>query len=224
MKRTKQIMLLVAMLCVMSFAVCACGSAKDAAKTEDAQGIVDEPISEEEPGSDASAGESEVDGKANDSAAGAAADTDSAGASQNVAEMEGTEAEEAGTEGDKAGTKGIDEDSVPVLEGSINELKDGQLTVVEAITERSEDGSSEIIVSAAPGSDDSDFNKVTVTYDENTLFEIMIIYDGGARYDISEATAADMAADQSIKVWGSYSGSSLAASQICIVKVDGISG
>ena len=108
-------------------------------------------------------------------------------------------------------------DSTPNLEGDIKELKDGQLTVIEAITARSDNGG-DIIV--GPGSeDDSEFNKIAVTYDENTLFAIQTIYDGGARSEMSEATAADLASGQFIRVWGSSSGSGLKATQICIVKV-----
>ena len=103
------------------------------------------------------------------------------------------------------------------LEGDIKELKDGQLTVVEAITEKSDNGG-DIVVSPGSG-DDSEFNKIAVTYDENTLFAIKTIYDGGARSEMSAATAADLASGQFIKVWGSSSGSGLKATQICIVKV-----
>ena len=109
-------------------------------------------------------------------------------------------------------------DSMPNLEGDAKDLKDGQLTVVEFVTEQADNGG-DIIVSPGIGGDDSEFNKVTVTYDENTLFAIQTIYDGGARAEMSEATAADLAAGQHIQVWGSSSGSSLKATQICIVKV-----
>ena len=105
---------------------------------------------------------------------------------------------------------------IPLI-GDIKELKDGQLTVVEAITAKSDNGGDII---AVPGSgDDSEFNKIAVTYDENTLFAIQTIYDGGARSEMSAATAADLASGQFIQVWGSSSGSGLKATQICIVKV-----
>ena len=103
------------------------------------------------------------------------------------------------------------------LEGDIKELKDGQLTVAEAITEKSDNGG-DIVVSPGSG-DDSEYNKIAVTYDENTLFAIKTIYDGGARFEMSAATAADLASGQFIQVWGSSSGSGLKATQICIVKV-----
>ena len=41
----------------------------------------------------------------------------------------------------------------------------------------------------------------------------------GVKTEMSEATAADLAAGQHIQVWGISSGSSLKATQICIVKV-----
>ncbi len=96
-------------------------------------------------------------------------------------------------------------------------LKDGQLTVVQFITGKADDGG-DIMISPGSG-EDSEFNKVTVTYDENTLFAIQTIYDGGARAERTAAAAADLAAGQSIQVWGSSSGSGLKAVQICIVKV-----
>ena len=108
-------------------------------------------------------------------------------------------------------------DSNPNLEGDIKELKDGQLTVVENIITKSDNGGD---IMEGPGSgDDSEFNKIAVTYDENTLFAIQTIYDGGARFEMSEATAADLAAGQHLRVWGSSSGSGLKATQICIVEV-----
>ena len=81
-------------------------------------------------------------------------------------------------------------DSTPNLEGDIKELKDGQLTVIEAITARSDNGG-DIIVGPGSG-DDSEFNKIMVTYDENTLFAIQTIYDGGVISEMSEATAEFM--------------------------------
>lgn len=58
-------------------------------------------------------------------------------------------------------------DSTPNLEGDAKDLKDGQLTVVESVTEKSDNGG-DIMVSPGSG-DDSDFNKVAVTYDENMI-------------------------------------------------------
>lgn len=97
-------------------------------------------------------------------------------------------------------------------------MEKGQLTVIELATEETEDGGATLIAPAS-GSDGSDFSKVTVTYDENTLFRIQTIYDGGARTEESEATAEDLEKEQMIMVWGSFSEGVWEASQICIVKV-----
>lgn len=115
-------------------------------------------------------------------------------------------------------TPGKWEESEPNLEGSIKEIQDGQLTVVEAVIEKSDDGGD---IMVAPGSgDDSDFNKVTVTYDEDTIIAIQTIRDGGASYDMSEATADSMAEGQTIRVWGTPSDNGLKAAQIWIIIVE----
>ena len=201
----KQMLLLTGMVSAMGLAVCACGDAKGEAEQEMPQGIEGEPISEE-------------GDKSGDAVQEPAADDGGKGTGGGVAESEEMDQSSEGKETDAW------PDSAPDLAGDIKEIADGQLMVVEAITEELEDGSGEIMVSPSIEGDDSDFNKVTVTYDEDTLFAVKNIYEGGARYDLSEATAADMATGQSINVWGSYSGSSLEATRICIVKVDGVSG
>ena len=76
----------------------------------------------------------------------------------------------------------------------------------------------DILVSPGSG-DDSEFNRISVSYDENTLFAIQTIYDGGARSELSAATAADLASGQFVHVWGSPSGSGMKATRICITKV-----
>lgn len=89
------------------------------------------------------------------------------------------------------------------LIGDISETGQMQFTVTEAISEESEDGSS-IMIGAAPGGDDSDFNHVTVAYDEETVFYIRKIYDGGARYEDLDASAEDLKTDVLVSVWGDY--------------------
>ena len=109
------------------------------------------------------------------------------------------------------------EDSNPNLEGSIKELQEGQFTVVEAITEKADNGG-DIVVSPGNG-DDSEFNKVTVTYDENTIVAIQTIKNGGDSYEVSEATADFLSEGHMVKVWGTPSSNGLKATWICIVMV-----
>ena len=220
-RKTGKMILLTGVLCILSLAVCACGKTEDASDTQETQVVQGEPIPENDTEDDVSTPEPEADAEGTDtgnepespevspepqSGESSSQGTDSAQKEQPEAQSQST-----------SGTSAEWVDSNPNLEGDIKELKDGQLTVVENITAKSDNGG-DIIVGPGSG-DDSEFNKIAVTYDENTLFAIQTIYDGGARFEMSEATAADLAAGQHLRVWGSSSGSGLKATQICIVEV-----
>lgn len=220
-KKTGKMILLTGVLCILSLAVCACGKKEEASDTQEPQVVQGEPIPEDDTEDDASAPEPEADAEGTDTgnepespeASPEPQSGESSSQGTDSTQKEQPEAQSQST----SGTSAEWVDSTPNLEGDIKELKDGQLTVVEAITAKSDNGGDIIVV---PGSeDDSEFNKIAVTYDENTLFAIQTIYDGGARFEMSEATAADLAAGQHLRVWGSSSGSGLKATQICIVKV-----
>ena len=220
-KKTGKMILLTGVLCILSLAVCACGKTEEASDTPEPQVVQGEPIPEDDTEDDASAPEPEADAEGTDTgnepespeASPEPQSGESSSQGTDSTQKEQPEAQSQST----SGTSAEWVDSTPNLEGDIKELKDGQLTVVEAITEKSDNGGDIIVV---PGSeDDSEFNKIAVTYDENTLFAIKTIYDGGARFEMSAATAADLASGQFIQVWGSSSGSGLKATQICIVKV-----
>ena len=220
-KKTGKMILLTGVLCILSLAVCACGKTEEASDTQEPQVVQGEPIPEDDTEDDASAPEPEADAEGTDTgnepespeASPEPQSGESSSQGTDSTQKEQPEAQSQST----SGTSAEWVDSTPNLEGDIKELKDGQLTVVEAITAKSDNGGD---IMVGPGSgDDSEFNKISVTYDENTLFAIQTIYDGGARSEMSEATAADLASGQFIRVWGSSSGSGLKATQICIVKV-----
>lgn len=220
-KKTGKMILLTGVLCILSLAVCACGKTEEASDTQEPQVVQGEPIPEDDTEDDVSAPEPEADAEGTDTgnepespeASPEPQSGESSSQGTDSTQKEQPEAQSQST----SGTSAEWVDSTPNLEGDIKELKDGQLTVVEAITEKSDNGG-DIVVSPGSG-DDSEFNKIAVTYDENTLFAIQTIYDGGARSEMSAATAADLASGQFIQVWGSSSGSGLKATQICIVKV-----
>ena len=220
-RKTGKMILLTGVLCILSLAVCACGKTEEASDTPEPQVVQGEPVPEDDTEDDASAPEPEADAEGTDTgnepespeASPEPQSGESSSQGTDSTQKEQPEAQSQST----SGTSAEWVDSTPNLEGDIKELKDGQLTVVEAITAKSDNGGDIIVV---PGSeDDSEFNKIAVTYDENTLFAIQTIYDGGARSEMSEATAADLASGQFIRVWGSSSDSGLKATQICIVKV-----
>lgn len=220
-KKTGKMILLTGVLCILSLAVCACGKREEASDTPEPQVVQGEPIPEDDTEDDVSTPEPEADAEETDTgnepespeASPEPQSGESSSQGTDSTQKEQPEAQSQST----SGTSAEWVDSTPSLEGDIKELKDGQLTVVEAITEKSDNGG-DIVVSPGSG-DDSEYNKIAVTYDENTLFAIKIIYDGGARSEMSAATAADLASGQFIQVWGSSSGSGLKATQICIVKV-----
>lgn len=220
-KKTGKMILLAGVLCILSLAVCACGKTEEASDTQEPQVVQGEPIPEDDTEDDVSAPEPEADAEGTDTgnepespeASPEPQSGESSSQGTDSTQKEQPEAQSQST----SGTSAEWVDSTPNLEGDIKELKDGQLTVVEAITEKSDNGG-DIVVSPGSG-DDSEYNKIAVTYDENTLFAIKTIYDGGARFEMSAATAADLASGQFIQVWGSSSGSGLKATQICIVKV-----
>ena len=220
-RKTGKMILLTGVLCILSLAVCACGKKEEASDTQEPQVVQGEPIPEDDTEDDVSAPEPEADAEGTDTgnepespeASPEPQSGESSSQGTDSTQKEQPEAQSQST----SGTSAEWVDSTPNLEGDIKELKDGQLTVVENITAKSDNGG-DIIVGPGSG-DDSEFNKITVTYDENTLFAIQTIYDGGDRSEMSEATAADLASGQFIQVWGSSSGSGLKATQICIVKV-----
>ena len=220
-RKTGKMILLTGVLCILSLAVCACGKKEEASDTQEPQVVQGEPSPEDDTENDASAPEPEADAEGTDTgnepespeASPEPQSGESSSQGTDSTQKEQPEAQSQST----SGTSAEWVDSTPNLEGDIKELKDGQLTVVEAITEKSDNGG-DIVVSPGSG-DDSEYNKIAVTYDENTLFAIQTIYDGGARSEMLEATAADLASGQFIRVWGSPSGSGLKATQICIVKV-----
>ena len=220
-RKTGKMILLTGVLCILSLAVCACGKTEEASDTQEPQVVQGEPIPEDDTEDDVSAPEPEADAEGTDTgnepespeASPEPQSGESSSQGTDSTQKEQPEAQSQST----SGTSAEWVDSTPNLEGDIKELKDGQLTVVEAITEKSDNGG-DIVVSPGSG-DDSEYNKIAVTYDENTLFAIKTIYDGGARFEMSAATAADLASGQFIQVWGSSSGSGLKATQICIVKV-----
>ena len=221
-KKTGKMILLTGVLCILSLAVCACGKTEEASDTQEPQVVQGEPIPEDDTEDNVSAPEPEADAEGTDTgnepespeALPEPQSGESSSQGTDSTQKEQPEAQSQSTSG--TSTEWVD--STPNLEGDIKELKNGQLTVVEAITEKSDNGG-DIIVSPSSSGDDSEFNKIEVTYDENTLFAIQTIYDGGARSEMSTATAADLASGQFIKVWGSSSGSGLKATQICIVEV-----
>lgn len=113
-----------------------------------------------------------------------------------------------------------DDTKAPVLAaaelyGDILEIGDGQFTISEITVE--EYGEGEVMVMGAPGNDS--VNKITVTYDEDTVFTKKKIWDGGESYEEREGTSADLKEDFTVEMKGSYEGDIFHAAEIMVVEV-----
>lgn len=103
------------------------------------------------------------------------------------------------------------------LYGDIYEVGEKQFTVTEIYTDTLEDGSG-IMVMGAPGTE-AESPKITVAYDDNTVFEKQKIWDGGASHEEKEGSAADLQKGFTVEMWGSYEGDVFHATAIRIVEV-----
>lgn len=101
--------------------------------------------------------------------------------------------------------------------GDIYEIGDKQFTVTEIFTDTVE-GGGEVMVMGAPGTE-AESPKITVVYDENTVFEKQKIWDGGASHEEREGSAADLQKGFTAEMWGSYEGDVFHATAIKVVEV-----
>ena len=185
-RKAGKMFLLTGMLCIISFAVCACGRVEEAAKAQEPQAVQGASIPEDDTGEDGLTSGPEA----------ITIVTGPGSQSEGLQSSESSDKVPASAQKEQPEAQEIPADwagSIPNLEG-------------------------DILVSPGSG-DDSEFNRISVSYDENTLFAIQTIYDGGARSELSAATAADLASGQFVHVWGSPSGSGMKATRICITKV-----
>ena len=206
-KKASKMLMLTGVLCVIGVTVCACQSTKEAPAQK----------SEQEDMDDAGLGEDAADADLNMEPEKDDMDEEENGNKPSSETEESNDSKEKPVETEESNDNNIKEDS-PNLEGSVKEIKGTQLTVVEAITGQADTGGD---IMVGPGSgDDSEFNKIEVTYDEDTVFVIKTIYDGGARFETEKGAVSDLAAGQTVQVWGTSTADGLKATQITIVKVE----
>ena len=205
--RVKKVLMLTGILCIMGITLCACQGTKEVSDENQNQeeigrtdSKVKDILNEDQEQEDPSETNSEDD---------AADDTlNQESNTENTDKTNGSQSEAKGGEINTA---------APNLEGTIKDIQEKQLSVVESIIEESENGGD---IMVGPGSgDDSEFSKVTVTYDDNTVFVIKNIYDGGARSETENGTSSDLTTGQMVEIWGTSAADGLQATQICIVKV-----
>ena len=152
-KKTGKMVLLTGVLCILSLAVCACGKKEDAAEPQVVQG---EPIPEDDtkeedatPEPSEETGGTEDEDKLENPGAEPAPES---GENRNQG-TDSTQKEQPEAQPEAQSTSGTSAqwvDSTPNLEGDAKDLKDGQLTVVEFVTEQADNGG-DIIVSPGIG-------------------------------------------------------------------------
>lgn len=205
--RVKKVLMLAGILCVMGITLCACQGTKE---------VSDENQNQEEiGGTDSKEKDIPNENQKQEDPSETNSEDDAA---DNTLNQESNTENTDKTNGSQSEAKGGEiNTAAPNLEGTIKDIQEKQLTVVESITEESENGGD---IMVGPGSgDDSEFNKVTVTYDDNTVFVIKNIYDGGARSETENGTSSDLTTGQMVEIWGTSAADGLQATQICIVKV-----
>ena len=202
--RVKKVLMLTGILCVMGITLCACQGTKEVSdENQNQEEIGGTDFKEKDIPNEDQEQEDPSETNSEDDTLNQEPDTENAGKTNN-----GSQSEVNGGEINTAD---------PNLEGHIKDIQGKQLTVVESVIEKSENGGD---IMVGPGSgDDSEFNKVTVTYDDNTVFVIEYIYDGGARSETENGTASDLTTGQMVEIWGSSTADGVQATQICIVKV-----
>lgn len=211
-KRLSKMTLVTGILCAMSVTMCACSKEPEASVQEEQQADAEEADAAGvgEAGNDESGNVADTAENGNDGNAANTAENGNDSSAADDKQADGSAPQD---------TQGGWEDSSPDLEGDIKEMQAGRLTVIEAESYKSDDGAGDVMATPAPGAEDSDFNKVVVTYDEKTLFAVKTIYDGGAGSEMEEATADALEKGRTVEVWGEASGDGIQASQICIIKV-----
>lgn len=124
--------------------------------------------------------------------------------------------ETSGQEEEKSEIKTSAQDSSQMeLSGDIQDIGDMQFTVSEIITLEGEDGE-QIAISVT---DESKMNLITVAYDEKTYFYKRTIRNGGADYEDSDASPADLKKGNTAEMKGNYEGEIFHASEVQIVEV-----
>ena len=205
--RVKKVLILTGILCVIGITLCACQGTKE---------VSDENQNQEEIGGTDSK-EKDIPNEDQEQENPSETNSEDDAADNTLNQESNTENADKTNESQSEAKGGEINTAAPNLEGTIKDIQEKQLTVVESITEESENGGD---IMVGPGSgDDSEFNKVTVTYDDNTVFVIKNIYDGGARSETENGTSSDLATGQMVEIWGTSAADGLQATQICIVKV-----
>lgn len=102
--------------------------------------------------------------------------------------------------------------------GSVWKIEEDSFSIVEEYIEILDDGS---ILGASPSTDADipDEELVPVFFDSNTHFYLRTIYDGGDRYEDTEATFQDLELQMTVELKGNFDNNGFHATEIRLSKV-----
>ena len=103
------------------------------------------------------------------------------------------------------------------LTGEIVKTGEMQFTAREFKTEKAK-GGGDVVISPGSGVEDSEYGKISVTYDHAITFFARKIWDGGAKFEDFEASSKDLGKGTRVSVWGSFEGTTLRAHIVMILK------
>ncbi len=103
------------------------------------------------------------------------------------------------------------------LTGEIVKTGEMQFTAREFKTEKAK-GGGDVVISPGSGVEDSEYRKISVTYDHAITFFARKIWDGGAKFEDFEASSKDLGKGTRVSVWGSFEGTTLRAHIVMILK------
>lgn len=104
------------------------------------------------------------------------------------------------------------------FEGSVSEINADSFSILPIETSLLEDGSL-LTVETAPDVEISDGNLVKVVFDDNTVFTLRDIYDGGARHEDSDASFKNVEKGVTVSLKGEFQNDIFHARTIRIIKV-----
>lgn len=104
------------------------------------------------------------------------------------------------------------------FEGSVYVINADSFSILPNESELMEDGSL-LKAEIAPGVEISEEDLVKITFDDNTVFTLRDIYDGGARYEDSNVSFEDVQKGISVSLKGEFENDIFHASAVRIIKV-----
>lgn len=201
-------------VCMFAMSAMGCGSSPAASDEANASAKLNapEPISDDGTASSTQPNEAdEVENSGTDDAD-ANAETETKDSADNSENISGASGKWQVYDSDVAAA--IDAD----FEGSVYEINANSFSILPIETTLLEDGSL-LTVETAPDAEVSGEDLVQVSFDDSTVFTLRDIYDGGDRYEDSDASYGNVEKEVTVSLKGEFENDIFHASAVRIIKV-----